>query len=178
MKNSTDRSKVKASGRDVGLQRGEQPAGDRRQRAGEQEDRTSSSGFEMPADSAATSASRIATSDAAEAAMRDVRGDPGAEGRQREAEQVEAPRAVERRRHHRADDADAAAGHVLPGQRDLGDDGGEAERRHREVEGAQAQRRQADDHAEDARRHSRPRPRARNTLTGGMTLPATSTLVV
>ena len=43
--------------------------------------------------------------------------------------------------HGGSDDADAAAGDALPGERDLGDDGGEAQGRHREVKGAQAQRR-------------------------------------
>ena len=63
---------------------------------------------------------------------------------------IEAPGAGERRRERRAGDADAAAGHALPGQRDLRDDGREAERRHREIERAQPQRRQPDDQPEHA----------------------------
>ena len=83
----------------------------------------------------------------AEAARRDVERHPRAERGKGEAEQVEARPAVERGRQRRAGDADSAAGHVGPGQRHLGDDGGEAERRHREIEGAQPQRGEADEHA-------------------------------
>ena len=94
MKNSTDRSKVKASGRDVGLQRGEQPAGDAGQRAGEQED-----GDQQPRlgdariASAATSASRIATSARPKRLCADVGGHPGARARRRPGRSSKSPRA-------------------------------------------------------------------------------------
>ena len=73
-------------------------------------------------------------------------------------------------------DADTAAGDALPRQRDLRHDGGENQRRHREIE-VRMQRRQADDHAEYCTDHAAI-GNAANTRTGGMTLPATSTLVV
>ena len=60
---------------------------------------------------------------------------------------------------HRSGNADAAAGDALPGQRHLRNDGGEAKRRDGEIEGAQPQRRQADDQAEDGADHGRNRQR-------------------
>jgi hypothetical protein len=62
------------------LQCGEQPAGDGRDRAAEQEHGHSNAGFEMPHASAATSASRIAVR-TAEAASSDVHRHPGADRR-------------------------------------------------------------------------------------------------
>jgi len=130
------------------LQGREQSAGDRRQRTGEQEDRDqhlrlgNTGGFRRDLG--------VAHRDqrAAEPAAGDVGAHPGGQSGKCDAEKVKAPRGIERRREFRPDDADAAAGDALPGQCDLRDDGGEAERRHREVKRAQAQRRQADDHAE------------------------------
>ena len=105
-------------------------------------------GLEMPVASAATSASRTAIRArpnrlCATLALIQVQKAANAD-----AEIVIAPGGIEGRGKFRADNADAAAGDALPGQRDLRDDGGEAERRHREIERAQPQRRQADDDAE------------------------------
>ena len=77
-----------------------------------------------------------------------------------EAEIVEAPSGSNGHGNTGPGDADAAARDVLPGERDLGDDGGEAQRRHGEVEGAQPERRQADDDTEH-RAHPRASPSAR-----------------
>ena len=76
-----------------------------------------------------------------------------------EAEIVEPPRAGERPGKDRPRHADAAAGHALPGQRHLRDDGRKAERRHGEIERPQPQRGQADDDAEDRAEHSGDRQR-------------------
>jgi hypothetical protein len=80
--------------------------------------------------------------------VRDVGADPGADRGKRDAEIIIAPCGIEGRGKLRSDDADAATGDALPGQRNLGDDGGKAERRHREIECAQSQGRQTHDHAE------------------------------
>ena len=56
-------------------------------------------------------------------------------------------------------DADAAARHRLPGERDLRDDGRQSERRHGEVERAQPQRRKTGDEAEDGAEHASRRQR-------------------
>ena len=112
----------------------------------------------MPLASAATSASRIAVS-AAEAAGRDIRRHPGADRGKPEAEIIEAPLRGERFGEDRSGNADAAAGDALPGQRHLGDDGGKAKRRDGEIEGAQPQRRQPDDQAEDGADDGRRRKR-------------------
>ena len=139
--------------RDVGLQRGKQPAGEGRERAGQDEDQHQHARL---VDAGGLGRDfRIADRHQrpAEAAMRDIGRRPGADDGDREAEAVKAPGGIHRRRQRRAGDADAAPRHVLPGQGDLGDDGGEAERRHGEVEGPQPQRRQADDDAEEGPGH-------------------------
>ncbi len=138
----------KCVGRDVGLQAREQSAGNRRQRAGEQKDRDQHARLRNAGGFRRDFGVADRDQGAAEPAVSDVGAHPGAESGERNAEIVVAPRGIERRRKFRADNADAAAGDALPGQRNLGDDGGEAERRHREIERAQSQRRQADDHAE------------------------------
>jgi len=113
----------------------------------------------MPVASAATSASRTAIRGAAEPAVADIGAHPGGEAGEDQADIIETPRRVEGGWKFRPGDADAAAGDALPGQRDLRDDGGEAERRHREIKRAQPQRRQPDDDAEHradaARNHQR-----------------------
>ena len=145
--------------RDVGLQCGEQTAGNRRDGAAEQEHRPQQSGF----GDAACFCRDLRIADrgerAAEAARRDIRRHPCADRRQAEAEIVEAPLGGEGFREDRSGNADSAAGHALPGQRHLGHDGGEAKRRDGEIEGAQPQRRQADDQAEDGADHGRDRQR-------------------
>ena len=118
-------------------------------RAGEQEDHDQQRGL----GNAASFGGDLGIADrgqrAAEPAAPDVDRHPGADRRDGEAEIVEAPLGIERRRKLRPGHADAAAGHALPGERDLRDDGGKAERRDREIEGAQPQRRQSDDQPEN-----------------------------
>ena len=87
------------------------------------------------------------TSARPKAALCDIERHPSAERGKGEAEEVEARLGVERRRQDWAGDTDPAASHVGPSQRNLRDDGGETERRHREIKGAQPQRGQADKHA-------------------------------
>ena len=89
----------------------------------------------MPVASAATSASRIAISARpkrlwARLKVIQVQSAAGAE-----AEPEEPRGGVERRRQLGPGQADAAACHALPGERDLRHDGGEAERADGEVEG-------------------------------------------
>ena len=141
------------------MQGREQPAGDRGERAREQEDRNQQA---LLGDAGRFSRYLgVAHRDqgTAESAMGDIGGDPGRHGREAEAEIIEAGGTAERIGKFRAGDADAATGHALPGQCDLGDDGRKAERRHREIEGAQPQRRQSDDHAEDGADDGRDRKR-------------------
>ena len=103
--------------------------------------------------------------------MRDIRRHPCDERRRRKAEEVKAEMRVERRGQFRTRQADSAAGHALPGKRDLRHDRGETERRHREIKCAKPQRRQSDDHAEHGT--ATPAiPSAAKTGTGGSTLPA------
>ena len=134
--------------RDIGLQAREQSAGDGGQRAGEQKDRDQHARFGNADGFRGDFGVADRDQGAAEPAMSDVRAHPGAEGRERDAEIVVAPCGIEGRWKFRTGDADAAAGDALPGQRNLRDDGGEAERRHREIERAQSQGRQADDDSE------------------------------
>ena len=119
----------------------------------------SSPALEIPVASAATSASRTATSERPKRLCAMFACHPGAQCRRNQAEEVEPHGGVERLRQDRAGHADAAAGHALPGQRDLRDDRGEAERGHREVEGAQPQCGQADDDAGDGADNARSRQR-------------------
>jgi hypothetical protein len=141
--------------RDVGLQAREEPTRDRGRGAGEEEDDHQQARL----GDAAGFRGHLGVADgderAAEAAGGDVAAHPGPERGEAEAEQVEAPGGVQRRGKFRPRKADAAAGDALPGQRDLRDDGGEAERRHGEVEGAQPQRRQPHHHAEHRADHGR-----------------------
>ena len=145
--------------RDVGLQRGEQPAGNCGDGAAEQEHRPQQSGLGDAAGFCRDFGIADRGERAAEPACRDIRRHPGADRGEAEAEIIEAPLGGERFREDRSGNADAAAGHALPGQRHLGHDGGEAKRRDGEIEGAQPQRRQADDQAEDGADHGRNRQR-------------------
>src|SRR3984885_7210925 len=113
----------------------------------------------------------VAQSDerAAKAALCDIERHPSAERGKGEAEEVEARLGVERSRQGWAGDTDPPASHAGPSQRNLRDDGGETERRHREIKGAQPQRGQADKHAaqrtgdtSNAERGQRAEPAARD----------------
>jgi len=140
--NSNRQVEGEGVGRDVGLQRGEQARGHAGQRSAEHEHRPQQRGaWRCRTPRAATSASRIATQRAAEAALAMLAVIHVGECRQDETKIVEAPARVERPGKHRPAVPTAAAGHAVsrpapPWVTMVA----KTQRRHGEVEGAQPER--------------------------------------
>ena len=116
----------------------------------------------IPVASAATSASRTAISPRPKSAVRDIGCHPCDETGSGKTEKIETRMGVEWRGHLRAGQANTAAGHTLPRQRDLRDNRRKTKRTDREVKRAQPKRRQSDDHAEDRAGDARDRERRKD----------------